>query len=382
MTSGPQKSVIRPINGLRGLTIASVVFLHIVPMTRALVPELNHWTLLTEQIQFRMDLFFILSGFILSYVYFSKGPFSLSAYREFLRARLIRVYPGYVFTLAVLGAAHGLSHLGRAPVSGIYPLEALVPILTLTQSWPFATWAMWTWNSPTWFLSALWFGWLAVFPLIWILAPKLRGARQAVFWVFAPLLVWALVSGVSAIGDFHRIVRVSLETFSGGVLYVCFKDNCGFVRLARSHPQAVAAVFLTGIAAIWFAPTDSVIIWTNRVLLLMTPLLLMAMTAEQGVVVRVMSSRLLLWLGDHSYALFVSHFVAIKLVFKALHTFFPQVSGEGAPFWARLAAYATYLGVIVFFAFLLRRFIELPCKDWLSRRPAPAATAGQPRPAL
>ena len=88
------KRIIRPINGLRGLTVASAIILHFSASIILLMPVTKKFVLLSNRIVFRMDLCFRLSGFITAYIYISLSErLNFRAYKEFLQARLIRLYP-------------------------------------------------------------------------------------------------------------------------------------------------------------------------------------------------------------------------------------------------------------------------------------------------
>ena len=56
-------AIIRPLTGIRGLTIAWVVVYHFRDGVNFLVPALRPLVLLTQRLTFRMDLLFQLSGF-------------------------------------------------------------------------------------------------------------------------------------------------------------------------------------------------------------------------------------------------------------------------------------------------------------------------------
>ena len=62
-----------------------------------LLPELSGFAAVTSGVQFRMDLLFMLSGFLISYVYIvNRRKLTPGAYGDFIAARLIRLYPVYL----------------------------------------------------------------------------------------------------------------------------------------------------------------------------------------------------------------------------------------------------------------------------------------------
>ena len=66
-----------------------------------------------------VDIFFILSGFVLSYVYAHKfNTRDFQSYSHFLKARIARIYPLHVVTLCVLGVIvlSAPEHFMRYPI--------------------------------------------------------------------------------------------------------------------------------------------------------------------------------------------------------------------------------------------------------------------------
>ena len=107
-----------------------------------------------------VELFFVLSGFILCHVYlpqFEEGRFR---YRDFLWARLARIYPMHIATLVGMGAMAGAAlAIGLSVDPNVLSLAALPANLTLTQAWGLAPVA--GWNHPSWSISAEWFAYIA-----------------------------------------------------------------------------------------------------------------------------------------------------------------------------------------------------------------------------
>src|SRR3979490_2903480 len=98
---------IRSLTGLRGIAALWVVALHL-EFTRA--PFINNGYL-------GVDLFFVLSGYVMALNY-GWPRMRLGDYCRFLRKRLARTYPLYVFTAV---AAYCLAYFGiarLAPVDG------------------------------------------------------------------------------------------------------------------------------------------------------------------------------------------------------------------------------------------------------------------------
>ena len=90
-----------------------------------------------------VELFFVLSGFILSHVYLE----------SFGEKRLARIYPLHLATLLAVGVMGGAALLlGVRMTHPVLYWPALLPNLLLVNAWGFARDA--GWNHPAWSISA------------------------------------------------------------------------------------------------------------------------------------------------------------------------------------------------------------------------------------
>jgi len=121
-----------------------------------------------------VSFFFVLSGFILTYTYLGRpGQVAINR-RDFWIARVARVYPTYLFALAVAAVPFWR---GWGGVNTVCATPRIVTALTtpvLLQAWTPCAWAWW--NAPGWSLSAEAFFYL-LFPLIAVPIVRL-GRRQ------------------------------------------------------------------------------------------------------------------------------------------------------------------------------------------------------------
>lgn len=360
-----RKHVINPLTGLRGVTILSVIVLHFGGYITTLLPGLTPLVSFSSRVVFRMDLFFMLSGFILSYVFISPAQrLTLNTYGRFLRGRFFRLYPSYLAALALLAAFVVVCTRLGLPLKGDYPLNAVPFRLALLQSWPFMQWGVWTWNYPTWFLSALTFGYVFTFPFFWLLIHRLRYSRWAYLWIFGPILVWAAVWRINQLHEFHMLIRVSCEMLAGCALYVLYLDGSRFISLAQKHLDKIAVTFLVAALVLAADPPRLLRGSINSLLELGLPFLLAGMTAETSLTARLLASRPLLWLGGISYGLFLTHGVTQRF----LEVFLPAERFLNQPFFVRWPVAAVYVVSVVGAAFALHKWVELPVVALFKRR--------------
>jgi peptidoglycan/LPS O-acetylase OafA/YrhL len=157
--------------------------------------------------------FFALSGFILSYLYWSPSGELATTKRRFWWARLSRVYPAHLIALAITSLLM-LPRFVFDPLAPSIPLAAasLVATTTLTQAWFPPLVPIWAW--PTWALSALVFLYL-IMP--WLMSTLARLTRKQMWAVLAALPVVSLVPtllGIALVPDFAT-ASLNLKTFIG-----------------------------------------------------------------------------------------------------------------------------------------------------------------------
>ena len=248
-----------------------------------------------------VELFFVLSGFILSHVYmqaFGEGRFR---YVEFLWARLARVYPVHVATLVGLGLLAGLAAaIGLDVGDHVLVWSSLPAQLTLTQAWGLGLAG--GWNHPSWSISAEWFAYLT-FPVFALVFWPLNSRP----WVAAGLAI-ALVIGLNV--GFPMLAGFSLThaTIAWGALRIvpCFALGCATwllwrTEIVRSRRLAISGVVVS-LAAIATCAVAGAPDWLS-VCLFATLILSLASLASTGS--RLLTAPLWVYLGEVSFAIYM-----------------------------------------------------------------------------
>lgn len=116
--------------------------------------------------------FFLLSGFILAYLYWSpEGQLSTSK-KHFWLKRVFRIYPVHLLIMVVTITLMA-GHYAQGDVSAFKLVGSALLTLSLTQSWVPPAVPMWSW--PTWTLSALMF---LYFAMPWLMLRLARLSRR------------------------------------------------------------------------------------------------------------------------------------------------------------------------------------------------------------
>ena len=248
-----------------------------------------------------VELFFTLSGFILCHVYLSSVGDGRFKYGSFLWARLARVYPLHLATLAGMGLMAGVGLLAGFQVDpNILSWRSLSANLTLTQAWGLAPVA--AWNHPSWSISAEWFAYLT-FPLFAWAALKMR---QRPYMAMGAALLFLLSLNLV----FQNLAGFSLThaTIAWGALRIvpCFALGCATYLVWRSEAahrrtEAVIGASLFGAAIVigaQFGAPDAVIVAGFAGLILS-----LAKLGASGS--RIASQPFFVYLGEISYSVYM-----------------------------------------------------------------------------
>jgi peptidoglycan/LPS O-acetylase OafA/YrhL len=292
-----------------------------------------------------VDLFFLLSGFVLMHAY-GRMETSGRAYAEFLKARLARIYPVHLVLLIVL-----LPLFGRLPLFSGWGLAAS---LLLLQS----PWHSLCWNFPSWSISAEWHAYLA-FPVL----AKVYRAKSARA-LFVTLLGCAAVVGLNdyfrRTGDITNtpvvFLRCGPEFIAGLILYRLREINGLPAWFASNWAFALAATAICACVALGM--TDGLAICLLAVVIL-------SAARDESAFARLLDRQPFRWLGEVSYSIYMVQGVVVVGL-----SFLPHVGP-----WA----YGLLLiGLSILVAAPLSRFIEYPARRALRALQFPPAIEARP----
>jgi peptidoglycan/LPS O-acetylase OafA/YrhL len=177
------------LTGLRGIAAFAVLFYHIRGGMAGFAPE--GVTAVLARGYLAVDLFFVLSGFILWWTYGAAfAEQGRAAIVPFIIRRFARIFPLHLAIMAaMIGFALLLTLSGRA-LGTQYPLAELPAHLVLVQNWGFTD-AL-SWNDPAWSISAEW----AAYLLLAMIGGWTVRVRAGV-WGF-PVLTLAIAGALGA----------------------------------------------------------------------------------------------------------------------------------------------------------------------------------------
>ena len=344
-----QASNLKPLTSLRFFAAAWVVLYTLWPKLSG-APT----SPLFEKGYLGVELFFVLSGFILCHVYLQASGEGRFNYATFLWARLARIYPLHLATLAGMGAmglAAGAAGFHVDP--SVLAWTSLPANLTLTQAWGLAPQS--GWNHPSWSISAEWFAYLN-FPLFAGLSWKMRAQPYA-----AVLGALALLVGLYAI--FPRLAGFPLDqaTIAWGALRIvpCFAYGCANYLLWRSGAVsrrvwavAGAAISGAGVLAAGQASGPDILI-----VALFGPLIL-SLAALSSTGSKLGSGRVLVYLGEISFAIYMV-MIPWSLLFVNITTRIMHFPTKQLP----LAAWILLVAGVIPLAIMAHEILEVPARE-------------------
>lgn len=328
---------LRQLTGARGLAAWAVVLYHL----RLSIDDLPAPVLAVFAKGYpAVDFFFLLSGFVIWLAWHDRLPAERG---RFWQKRVARIWPLHLLMLGVAVALAAAQTLRGSP-DPAFPWAELPLHLLLVQIW--GTTGALHWNDPAWSISAELAAYL-LFPLLIRCVDWRRWSTPALVAVIAGVLaILPLTMGGGTLGqDIPRfgLLRCLCE-FAAGTALAALYLRGGSARI----PLAVAALCLAAILA--GAPET----------LAVPPLLAATLLALARIEAGPLASRPIHWLGEISYATYLSHFLLWKLA-KLLLPAGPQPP----------LVIAAYLLAVLAISHLLYRWWELPAQRWVNARRLP-----------
>jgi peptidoglycan/LPS O-acetylase OafA/YrhL len=317
-----EKAHILPLDSIRGIAAISVVIHHLIlmPTFLAAFPH-NAWINWSffRSAWLLVDLFFVLSGIVMSLSYV-KGEFGQFSLREFMARRLARVYPLHIVMLFA-ALLFRLMRIGLVLAGVVVAVPAAFEVnnaysfvlnLFLLHSMGFIDYL--SWNAPSWSISVEFYTYL-VFGLVVLLAQRMRSPRYlylgAALLVVGSLFVIVFVIQKDSLGlqtDFG-ILRC-ITSFFLGVLTVKIVDGLprtispalqGAVQFVAMIASVVVVSLVEAHPAVSFIAPFTYVFFLGSLLAF----------PEAALVPRLLVAKPLLWLGRRSYSVYMVHALVV-----------------------------------------------------------------------
>lgn len=327
-----------------------------------------------------VSFFFVLSGFILTYVH---PDLSGSSVRSFLRARFARLWPAHVATLLIFLALFPEA-LPERPSGTSFAIYAAN--LGLIHAWIPLSHSYFSGNDVSWSISTECF-FALIFPLL--LARSWRGWVRTLL-ISGGLAVFAIVladylhthiaiaddfgpsGGVTTLGLVYINPIARLFEFAVGMATAALwrvispRIQVGrivgtFIEVSVIGVAIYALMSIQATAAHIFGVGGQSVAWYQWMYfsggnVLVFALLVAVFALERGWIARLLTYRLPVLLGEISFAVYLVHHIVLRYISAHPRTF-GWMSG-----WL---AYLVFWLVTLVAAHLLWAFVERPARRWL-----------------
>lgn len=315
-----------PLDSVRGLAALCVVVHHFVgsdPLAAALPHRAwidvaffhNSWLF--------VDLFFVLSGIVISMSYV-QSEFSEFDFRTFTLRRIARIYPLHIVMLFAFLAFRlmrlsltemGLLHFSTnesadLQVNNVYSFVANVFLLHAMGVLDYLSW-----NGPSWSISAEFYTYI-VFAGVVVLAQRLGYIRlvyvlSAVLAVLGAALIIFVLKNETLDFQTNGFTRCFLGFFIG-VLTLRFVTGRG--RAVSPLVQSVCQIGLAAVAVVLVC-----VVGFDERLSFVAPIVFAAllgslMAFPERLLPKLLSVRPLVWLGKRSYSIYMVHALVLVLI--------------------------------------------------------------------
>ena len=325
-----------------------------------------------------VDLFFMLSGFVISYAYDDRwqGTHNRLTLKEFFKRRLIRLHPmlvmGAVIGLITFLLQGGVKWDGTAtPMS--WSLVALVLTMLFIPAYPGAPYdlrgngEMYSLNGPSWSLFFEYIG-----NLLYALIIRRLGNRALTILTTILGVAWCWfaatdVSGYDMIGIGWTLDKAN---FFGGLLRMMFPFSLGMLLARNFKPVKIKGIFWIAWAVLFglfsvpaFAKCGSLIInglYEFACVFLVFPAIVW-LTAS-GEATSKVSSAFCKFLGDISYPLYIVHYPVMYLFYAWLIENKHYSLGETWPVVIMVFA------INITLAYISLKLYDEPVRRWLTKR--------------
>jgi peptidoglycan/LPS O-acetylase OafA/YrhL len=365
---------IKALTGLRIVAAVWVVLFHFRPLLHDAAPGfLDALTPVLNCGAQGVDLFFILSGFVLTWNYLDRmgGSWSARATLHFLWLRLARVWPVYLVTLhmAALWVIFTL-HVGHVPSQEIYRFTAIsyVRQVLLVQLWfqPFFDDS--SWDGPAWSISAEWLAYI-LFGLLVLVIFRLARATRArnLMWLAVAASLPPVVS-LLVTGQFYTpwswLPRIVMQ-FTAGALVAAAVCRLQPTDRGRRAAGYASLLLLAGVVAFLYwsdaHPLHGVSDTGGLVDVLFVPLV-MTLAIGTSSLPALLSTRPMVYGGQISFCLYMVHELAhTAWIWTAEQFQLTMVGNDGKLLLAAVLA-TTFVAAAV-----LYHVVEEPGRRWMRR---------------
>jgi|688.fasta_scaffold411940_2 peptidoglycan/LPS O-acetylase OafA/YrhL len=341
---------IPPLTGIRAVAALWVVAFHLKRLIYEAFPAFRAaLTPLVSHGYMGVDLFFLLSGFILYYNYHQRIDYlNASVYWNFIVMRLARIWPVHVFILLVFLLLHSIQKMAGQTPSNPEQYTALgwISNFLMVHGWSLPINI--SWNVPAWSISCEWAAYL-LFPFaIFILRKIPKAPRRAniivaiIALAFTMTLCQLLKADASARWG---LIRIAGEFVAGCAICDIFLKKSSSTKYWNIITPALFVALFCFNSAIF--PKLGLVSYFSIPIL---ALIILGLAHQQCFISKFLSTKPMLYGGYISYSVYMVHSLCLIIASRA---------------YSYLPAYAIPFVSIIFIlicASIIYKFVEEPSR--------------------
>ena len=366
----PTHKYLSNLTPLRGIAALWVVVFHFQETIMKFV--LPAHTQLVAKGYIMVDLFFIMSGFIICHVYQDSFRFGFSNenFRQFTVARFARVYPLHFITL-ILCIVLFVPKWGWDAVDDP---KAIITNVFLIHS--FGIHKIFTWNVPSWSISAEWWSYM-IFPFLVIFLYRKKKLAIGLLIIFVVLSYLGIIywiprkswmdptqpalHNLDSTFDFGYL-RGLAGFVTGMLLYKAYES--GIVRKIFEKDITAVLIIAATIFCLHIGLNDG-----SCIILFALVVCVFAMNNQR--MHSLCNNRFAQYLGNISYSIYLVQFFPLLPLFYLNIKLPGVVYGKEATtttFWIGAGYCLAYIIILIGFSSLSYFFVEKPCRKYINAR--------------
>ncbi|MCO8050049.1 acyltransferase [Proteus penneri] len=330
------KSHILPLTSIRFFAAIFVLFSHL-----DFFKNTPFYFIYVKEGFIGVTLFFILSGFVLSYSYQEKLLRGEKNKFAFYTARIARIYPLHIltllFTLLFLYQNESIKEI----LSNIFLLQALIP----KASYYFSL------NAPSWSISVELFFYLC-FPFLITKSSKTLIKITVIILILKILLSEINISEKATHAYIYISPILRLPDFIIGILIFRLRFNKLNVNISTYQVVIVQTLSIClFLLFIYYSHMVNIKYRFDIYYIIPMSILIISLSYSNGIITKILSNKTLVLLGESSFSLYMIHQLIIRFIIEN-KTFF------GSNFYML----SSILAISIFGSIFIYKYYELPMK--------------------
>lgn len=258
--------------------------------------------------------FFLLSGFILTYVYYfgSKLNNNIDVFKFYI-ARIAKIYPIHLITFLIsiplVLSAYGI--ILSSPIEWSLVRNAFYNLM-LIQSLFSDQLILYSYNNVSWSISAEIIFYI-FFPLIMYIVNIFKNKLNKKNIIYVMLILWFIIALYNGFNSQNRIVNpiFRISEFTLGIMACLLFNKIGNIKKSLSTKLEIGAIVFL-ICSLLLYPYLSQDIMTVTAMIPAMLFLIIIFANQSGSISQILSNKVLIFLGNISFSFYMIHMLVLR----------------------------------------------------------------------